>query len=307
MGTSSRRAGLKNRILRAEARTAYLCLIPSIVGLIFITYLPLLSMFGLGLFKWGKGAPTPVFVGFENYIRLFTTDPYFVDSIKVTVYFSVLAVIGSLIYSLFIAMLLNRKIPARGFFRAVFYLPYVLPALAVFIGWAWLYESNFGLFNFALTGLGFNKIRFIADSRLVVPSLAVIAVWLSGNLIVIFLAGLQNVPKVYHDAAQIDGANGWCRFRNITVPFMTPIIFYNLLMALITNMQIVIPAIALTNGGPGNASCFLTYLMYRDAFISNQIGYASGISFAFFVIIALFTAILFATSKTWIFYQGDER
>jgi multiple sugar transport system permease protein len=140
----------------------------------------------------------------------------------------------------------------------------------------------------------------------VVPSLALIAVWLSGNLIVIFLAGLQNVPRVYHEAAEIDGANGWQRFIHITVPSMTPIIFYNLLMSLITNMQIVTPALALTNGGPGNASTFITYLMYRYAFVSNQLGYAGAISFIFFIIIALVTALLFATSRSWIFYEGDK-
>ena len=295
----------QNPILRAEARTAYLCLAPSVVGLIFITYLPLISVLVLSLFKWGKGAPDPIFIGLGNYIRLFTADPYFMDSVKATMYFSVLAVLGSMVYSLFIAMLLNRKVPARGFFRAVFYLPYVLPAMAVYIGWSWLYESNFGLFNFILSGLGLQKVRFIADSKLVVPSLAFIAVWLSGNLIVIFLAGLQNVPKVYHDAAQIDGANDWQRFCHVTIPCMTPIIFYNLLMALITNMQIVTPALALTGGGPGNASTFLTYLMYRYAFESSQLGYAGAISFVFFAIIAVFTAILFATSRSWIFYEGD--
>ena len=243
-------------MLKTEARAAYICLIPSIIGLIFITYLPLISVFILGFFKLGKGAPTPVFIGLDNYIRLFTADPYFMDSVKATIYFSIIAVIGSMIYSLCIAMLLNRRIPARGFFRAVFYLPYVLPAMAVYIGWSWLYESNFGLFNFILSGLGLHKVRFIADSKLVIPSLAVIAVWLSGNLIVIFLAGLQNVPKVYHDAAQIDGANGWQRFCHVTIPCMTPIIFYNLLMALITNMQVVTPALALTSGGPGEFLLF---------------------------------------------------
>lgn len=298
---------MKSQRLRLETRAAYICLFPSIIGLVFLTYLPLLGVFALGFFKWGKGAPTPVFIGLENYIRLFTSDPYFVDSIKVTLLFSVLSVLGSMVYSLIIAMLLNRKIPARGFFRAVFYLPYVLPALAVYIGWSWLYESNFGLFNFFLSALGFDKVRFIADSKLVIPSLAVIAVWLAGNLIVIFLAGLQNVPRSYHDAAEIDGANSWKRFLNITLPCMTPIIFYNLLMSLVTNMQIVIPALALTNGGPGNSSCFMTYLMYRYAFISNRLGLACAISFVFFVIIAIFTMILFATSKSWIFYEGEDK
>lgn len=291
---------------RQEARTAYLCLLPSIIGLVVLTYIPLLSVCVLGFFKWGKGAPDPVFVGLDNYIRLFTSDPYFRDSIRVTLFFSILAVVGSMLYSLWIAMLLNRKIPARAFFRAIYYLPYVLPAMAVYIGWSWLYESNFGLFNYLLALMGFAKVKFIADSSLVVPSLALIAVWLSGNLIVIFLAGLQNVPKVYHDAAEIDGANAFQRFLHITIPCMTPIIFYNLLMALITNMQIVTPALALTNGGPGNASTFITYLMYRYAFVSNQLGYAGAISFVFFLIIAVVTILLFATSKSWIFYEGDR-
>ncbi len=290
---------------KQETLTAYLLLIPALLGLTFITYLPLLGVFTIGFFKW-KGATAPTFIGIDNYIRLFTTDPYFMDSIKATIYFAVLAVIGSMIFSLAVAMLLNRRIPARGFFRAVFYLPYILPAVAVYIGWSWLYESNFGLFNYLLSLLGINKVMFIADSKLVVPSLALIAVWLSGNLIVIFLAGLQNVPRIYHEAAEIDGANGWQRFTNVTIPCMTPIIFYNLLMSLITNMQVITPALALTNGGPGNASMFMTYLMYRYAFESNQIGYACAISFVFFLLIAVFTGILFATSKGWIFYEGGD-
>ncbi|MDD3920096.1 MAG: sugar ABC transporter permease, partial [Eubacteriales bacterium] len=261
----------RSRLVIRETRTAYLCLIPALIGLVFITYLPLVGVFGLSFFKW-KGVGEPVFTGLGNYIRLFTQDPYFKDSIKVTMYFALLSVVGSMIYSLLVAMLLNRKIPARGLFRAVFYLPYILPAVAVYIGWSWLYESNFGLFNYILSQLGINKIMFIADSKLVVPSLALIAVWLSGNLIVIFLAGLQNVPRVYHEAAEIDGANAWQRFWNVTMPCMTPIIFYNLLMSLITNMQVVTPALALTNGGPGNSSMFMTYLMYRYAFQSQQLG-----------------------------------
>lgn len=295
----------RSRLHTRETLTAYLYLIPAFIGLIFITYLPLLSVLGISFFNF-SGFSAPKFIGFDNYVKLFTTDPYVKDSIKVTVYFSVVAVIGSMIYSLFIAMLLNRKIPARGFWRAVFYVPYILPATAVYVGWSWMYEANFGFFNYLLSKLGISKVSFIADSKYVIPSLALIAVWLSGNLIVIFLAGLQNVPRVYHEAAEIDGANSWQRFCNITLPCMTPIIFYNLLMSLITNMQVVTPALALTNGGPGNSSRFMTYLMYDQAFINNRMGYACAISFVFFIIIAVFTAILFATSKSWIFYEGGD-
>lgn len=295
----------KYPMAKREARTAYLCLIPAFVGLTFITYIPLLAVFALSFFNWG-GLSAPEFVGLKNYLQLFTVDPYFKDSIRVTIYFSIVSVAGGMIYSLIVAMLLNRKIPARGFFRVLFYLPYILPAAAVYIGWSWLYETNFGLFNFILKSIGLNGIMFLSDSSAVVPSLALISVWLSGNLIIIFLAGLQSVPRVYHEAAEIDGANGWQRFLHVTLPSMSPIIFYNLLMSLITNMQIVTPALALTNGGPGNSSMFMTYLMYRMAFKSNRIGYACSISFVFFVLIAIFTAVLFATSKSWIFYEGDN-
>jgi multiple sugar transport system permease protein len=290
---------------RKEARVAYLCLIPAFVGLTMLTYGPLAAVFGLGFYSW-NGKTDPVFVGFDNYFRLFTTDPYLVDSIVATIYFSGIAVAGGILYSLFVAMLLTRKIPARGFLRAVFYLPYLLPGAAVYIGWSWLYETNFGLFNYLLNIIGIENVKFLSDSSMVVPSLAVISIWLSGNLIVIFMAGLNNVPQGYHEAAQIDGANSVQRFFFVTLPSMTPILFYNLLLSLIMNMQIVTPALALTSGGPGNSSMFMAYLMYRTAFTKSQIGYASAITFVFFIMIAVFTVLLFATSKKWIFYEGGD-
>lgn len=297
----------RSPMARKEARVGVLCLIPAFFGLTFITYLPLLGVFGISFFSW-KGISAPVFVGLGNYVRLFTSDPYFIESIKVTLYYALLSVVGGMVYAMALAMLLNRRVPARGFFRAVFYLPYILPAVAVYIGWSWLYESNFGLFNYLLSQMGFKKVLFLADSRQAIPSLSLIAVWLSGNLIVIFLAGLQNVPRVYHEAAEIDGANGWQRFLHVTLPSMSPIIFYNLLMSLITNMQVVVPAMALTQGGPGKSTTFITFLMYRYAFQSNQLGYACAISFVFFILIGIFTALLFASSRSWIFYEGgDER
>lgn len=294
-----------DRLMRSEGRAAYILLLPSIIGLIFLTYLPLAEVFGLSLFDW-RGVGVPEFKGLGNYIRLFTRDPYFVDSIKVTVFYSVLAVFGSIVYSLIIAMLLNRKIPARAFFRALFYLPYVLPAMAVYLGWNWLYETNYGLFNYLLSKIGVSKLMFIASSDLVVPSLALIAVWLSGNLIVIFLAGLQNVPRVYLEAAEIDGANAWHRFWNVTVPCMTPIIFYNLIMSLVTNLQVVTPALALTNGGPGNSSRFISYVMYQYAFKDSKYGYACAISFVLFLMIAAFSSLLFLSSKSWVYSAGGD-
>jgi multiple sugar transport system permease protein len=305
METISKPQKRRSRIFSAEARVAYICLIPAFLGLIFLTYLPLVGVLGISLTNW-TGLKNPEFIGFDNYVKLFTTDPYIKDSIIATIYFAILSVIGSMIYSLFIALLLNRKIPARGFFRAVFYVPYVLPAAAIYVGWSWLYEGNFGFFNYLLSELGLKKILFIADSSYVVPSLSLISVWLAGNLIVIFLAGLQNVPVVYHEAAEMDGANGWQRFRHITLPCMTPIIFYNLLMSLIANLQVVTPALSLTNGGPGNSSRFMTYLMYDQAFVNYKLGYACATTFIIFAILAAFTAILFKTSNKWIYNEGGD-
>ena len=301
---------IKPKILKYkpdERRAAYILLIPAFVGLTVLTYGPLLAVFTLSFFNFRAGG-MPSFIGFSNYIQLFTTDPFFIDSIKATVYFTVLAVAGSMIYSLVAAMLLNRKIPARGIFRAIFFLPYMLPAVAVYLGWDWLYRTdNFGLFNYVLSLIGISNVLFLSHSAWVVPSLALVAVWLCGNMIVIFLAGLQNVPIVYHEAAQIDGANAWQRFRHITIPCMSPIIFYNLLMSIIFNLQVVTPALALTQGTPGNASRFITFLMYDYAFRRGNLGLASAVSFLLFIIIAIFTGLLFYTSKSWIFYQGEKK
>jgi ABC-type sugar transport systems, permease components len=295
----------RSRYNSSEARVAYICLIPAFLGLFFLTYAPLLGVLGISLTNW-TGLKSPQFIGFDNYVQLFTTDPYIKDSIIATIYFAFLSVIGSMVYSFFIAMLLNRKIPARGLLRAIFYVPFVLPAAAIYVGWSWLYEANFGFFNFLLSQVGLNKVLFIADSSYVVPSLSLISVWLSGNLIVIFLAGLQNVPGVYHEAAEMDGAGAWKRFIHITLPSMSPIIFYNLLMSLIANLQVVTPALALTNGGPGNSSRFLTYLMYDQAFVNYKLGYACATTFVIFAILAAFTAVLFKTSSRWIYNEGGD-
>ncbi len=298
----------RNTLLRGENRTAYICLIPSIIGLIFLTYIPLLEVFGLSFFSWkGNGFDTFTWVGLNNYIKLLTTDPYFKESVLLTLYFTFISVIGSMIYSLIIALLLNRKIPARGFWRAIFYLPYLLPAVAVYLGWNWLYNINYGLFNFVLNRIfGLPRLGFVNDAKLVTPSLALVSIWLAGNLIVIFLAGLQNVPRTYLEAAEVDGANAWKRFWHVTIPCMSPIIFYNLLMSLITNLQVITPALALTKGGPGNSSRYISYVLYQYAFENRKFGLAAAVSVMLFILIGIFTVILFATSKGWMFAQGGD-
>ena len=294
---------MTNRLLRSEARTAYLCLIPSIIGLIVLTYIPLAAVFGLSLFRW-EGVGVPQWVGLKNYIRLFNRDPYFKDAIWATIYFALLAVAGSMIYSLVVALLLNRKIPARGFFRAVFYLPYVLPAMAVYIGWSWLYETNFGLLNYLLSLVGIKKVMFIGSSQLVIPSLALITVWLSGNLIVIFLAGFQNVPRIYLEAAEIDGANSWQQFWKITLRLITPNIHFNLIIQMINGFLAFTQCLIITQGKPMNSTLFYAVYMYQQSFDYNATGYGTALAWVMLVIISIMTIILFATKKMWVYDGG---
>jgi len=302
---------LKSKISIKEQRAAYIFLIPAFLGLSLITYIPLLAAFVVGFTDLRIGhlvrGEMPSFVGFDNFIRIFT-DPSidFLNSIIVTAYFALFAVASSIVYSLLIAVLLNRRIPGRTFFRAIFYVPYILPSAAVVISWSFLFRYDGGIVNYILVNLGFDKSHFLSSAETVIPSLVMVAVWACGNLIVIFLAGLQNVPRIYMEAAEVDGANFWQRFWKITIPCMTPIIFFNMLMSLVVNLQIVVPALAVTSGGPGKSSMFMTYLMYHFGPKSGQYATASAIAFVFFLIAALLAAILFLTSKSWIFYEGGD-
>ncbi len=294
-----------HKIGRKEERTAYLCLIPAFLGLSIISYLPTIAVFVLSLFKW-NGITVPSFIGMENFQRIFTKDIYFTSSIKATIIYALITVVGSILYSLILALCLNMNIKGRTFWRSVFFIPYLLPAIGVFTGWKWLYEINYGLFNFINRMLGLPTKQFLQSPTQVLPSLALIAIWCSGNLIVIFLAGLQGVPRVYLEAAEIDGANAWQRFLNVTIPSISPIIFYNVLTALITNLQVITPALALTDGGPQNGSMFMSYVIYMYAFQKNKMGYAAAYASIFFVFVGIFTVVLFATQKSSLFGEEED-
>ena len=295
---------VRSKAGKREERTAYLCLIPAFVGVTCISYLPTIAVFILSFFNW-NGLTDMEFVEIDNFTRIFTNDMYFTSSVQATVLYAALAVIGSVAYSLIIALLLNMNIKGRTLFRAIFFIPYLLPAIGVFKGWEWLYEGNYGLFNFVLRMMGIPPQRFLNSPSQVIPCLVLIAIWSSGNLIVIFLAGLQNVPTVYMEAAKIDGANAWQRFWNVTVPSISPIIFYNVLTAIITHLQVINPALALTDGGPSRRSMFMSYVIYLYAFRQNKLGYAAAWSVVFFFLVGIFTFILFKTQKKAIFGEGE--
>ena len=301
-----------SKATRKEARAAKIFLIPAFLGLTFITYLPLLAVFALSLFNWKTIQPlsNAKFVGLSNYAKIFADGDFWKYSVWGTAKYALLTVALVMVYSMLVAILLNRKLPARGFFRAVFYIPYIIPAAALYMIWQLLYDKNFGFINALLSKANIPNIAFLQDSATIIPALAIIAVWASGNLIVILLAGLGNVPRIYHEAAEIDGANAWQRFWKITIPSMSPIIFYNLLISLVAQMQVFVPSLFYS---PQNRQMyptykFISYNIFLEGFAGQyRMGYASAIAFIFFVIIGIMTAILFATSKTWLFYEGEDK
>jgi multiple sugar transport system permease protein len=286
-----------------QSGQAYLFLLPALLGLAFITIFPLLGVLSISFTNW-NGLSAPHLVGLQNYLKIFTTDYFFKKSALVTLTYAFGAVVSSVVYSFLLAMLLNMRVPARGFFRAVFYVPYIVPAMAVYIVWTWMYDPSFGVLNYFLRSMGLSASKWLSAPATALPSLILIAVWGSGNLIVIFLAGLQNVPAVYHEAAKIDGANALRRFQHITFPMMTPVLFFNFLISVITQLQAFVPAYSITKGGPSDATLFLVYLIYREGFTHNNFGYASALSFIFFLLVAVITALIFRFSKNMIFYEG---
>ncbi|MDR3174507.1 MAG: sugar ABC transporter permease [Treponema sp.] len=288
---------------KREALLAWVYLLPVLMGITFCVFIPVIAALVISFTEW-TGLKPPTFTGFQNYINIFTKDYFFYKSVLVTLYYALGAVILGIVYSFMLAMLLNRKIPIRGFWRSVYYLPCVIPGMAVAILWGWMYNVDFGLFNLILRMLGIPRSMWIFGERTAIPSMWLMGIWTSGNLVIIFLAGLQNVPQVYHEAAEIDGANAFRRFIHITIPMMTPIIFYNFLMSVIGSMQAFTQAFVLTSGGPNNATLFTVFLIYREGFRNNNFGYAGAISFVFFIIIGLITALIFKTSNGLIFYEG---
>lgn len=287
-----------------DAPTAYLFLAPAIVGLIFMTTLPILGVIGISLTKW-TGLTPPTFVGLGNYQRLFGDDLFFAASVKATLQFAFGATVTGTIYAFTVAFMLNRNILFRGFFRSIFFLPFVVPIIGASIVWGWMYESNFGVFNYFLSLVGVDKVQWLGDDRTATPAIIALTIWGLGNVIVIYLAGLQGIPRAYLEAVEMDGGTGWHKFRHVVMPLMSPIVFFNVLMGLVTNLQIFVPARALTNGRPNNSTLYMVLLIYREGFERNNFGHAAAVSLIFFAFVGTLTAVIFATSKRWLFFEGE--
>jgi multiple sugar transport system permease protein len=293
-----------NRARSRNALAAYLFLAPAIVGLVFYTFLPIFGVIGMSLTEW-TGLKAPTYIGLGNFKEIFTEDMFFPSSVRATLYFALFTVVIGTFYAFLVALLLNQRILGRGFFRSVFFLPFIVPSIGACIVWAWMYEANFGLINYVLGLFGIGKVLWLGGDATATPALGIMTIWGFGNFIVIYLAGLQGIPRTYLEAVEIDGGNAWHKFRNVTLPLLSPVILFNVLMSVVANLQIFVPAYSITKGAPNMSTLYMVYYIFRTGFQSNRFGYAAAVSLIFFAFIAALTAIIYATSSKWMFYEGE--
>lgn len=292
---------------RTNQRDLYgwLFAMPAILGLLIFTLGPMIYSLYMSFTDY-TGSNSPTFIGLDNYRRMFSgEDQYFYKSLAVTFYFVILSVPTGIIYSFLLAILLNQNVKGKSIFRTIFYLPSIVPIIAISFIWLWLLNPDLGLANELLRSLGLPGSQWIFGEKTVVPSLALMNLWTTGGTMIIFLAGLQDIPRSLYEAIEMDGGTRLDKLRHITIPLMTPTIFFNLIMGIINGFQVFSQAYVMTNGGPNNASLFYVFYLYREAFQFSRMGSASAIAWILFAIIMILTYVVFRTSNKWVYYEGD--
>jgi multiple sugar transport system permease protein len=278
---------------------------PWILGFLLWTFYPLTSSFYYSLTRYDL-LRDPIFIGLENYSEIFTRDPLFGKVTYNTLYYVGLSAPLGVAAAFLMASLLNTEIKGRSFFRAIFFFPAIIPAFVTAVVWQFLVNVQYGAINGTLQGLGLPVIPFIANPDYAKPTLILIHIWAQGNAIVIFLATLQEVPRSLYEAATVDGANAWHKFWNVTIPMTTPVILFNLVIGLIYGFQNFTLPWLLTAGGPNNATELYTIFLYRNAFQYLRMGKASALAWILFVVIVVFTILLFRSSNRWVYYGGEN-
>ncbi len=290
-----------------ETLQFYLLTGPWVIGFICLTAGPMIFSLFLSCTEYDL-FHAPRWVGLANFQHLFTAphpQSIFWKSLAVTGYYTFLSVPVGVTGSLILAMLLNTKIRGVPLYRTMFYLPTLTPGVASALLWVWIFNSQFGLANSLLRSLHLAPVKWLTDARMVIPSFILMELWgLGGNTAVIFLAGLQGVSTQLYDAAAIDGANWWQRFWGVTVPQISPTIFFNMILGFIGAFQVFGSAFLMTDGGPDYASYFMGYYIYQEAFKALRMGRAAALAWVLFVILMFFTLVQFTLSKRWVYYEG---
>jgi multiple sugar transport system permease protein len=311
-------AATQTRLRRRESLTGYLFASPWLLGFFALTFGPMILSFLFAFLRWDGISPkTIAWVGLGNYFRAFR-DPDVRIALANTAYYSFLSVPLSLAFALALALLLNQKLRCISLFRTIFYMPSVISGVGTIMMWLWVFNPDYGLLNGALrqgcnllASLGIESARhwalpkWLMSESWAIPSLILMNLWGAGASMLIFLAALQNVPDSLYEAAELDGAGRWSQFVHVTIPQISPAIFFNLIMGIIGSFQVFAPSFLMTGGGPNKATLFYVLYLYDKAFLDFEIGYASALAWILFVIIMFFTLLVVRSGKRWVYYEGE--
>ena len=294
------------RLARREAITFYLLISPWLLGFVFFIFGPVVSSFFFSFTRWDLITP-PVPIGLRNYMRM-VDDKLFWQSLRVTIRYTLMYVPTELLGGLLLALLMNQvSVKGIRYVRTIYYLPSVISGVAFVIVWMWLFHPSAGLINATLAIFGITGPRWLADPNTALTALWMMSLWGLGRTAIIYLAGLKGIPKELYEAAAMDGANSVQSFRAVTLPMLTPTIFFNLVLSIISTFQTFTSAFVATSGGPLDSTLFYVLYLYRKAFQDFQMGYASAMAWILFLIILVLTLLVVRSGQWWVYYEGERK
>lgn len=290
-----------------ENIAGYLFASPWLIGFLVFVLSPIISSFYLSFTRYDI-LRSPRWIGLDNYINIFTYDELFWKALYNTLYYTVFSVPLAVFGSLMLAILLNHKLKGVGIFRTVFYLPSVTSGVAMALLWIWIFDPGIGIANTILRFFGIRGPLWFWDDAWSKPTMVIVSlVAIGGTRCLTFLAGLQGLPQEMYEAADIDGANWWVKFKNVTVPLLSPVILFNVIISIINSFKVFTNAYVITEGGPLNSTLFFVLYLYRNAFTWLKMGYASALAWIFFLVVLSFSMIQLYMSKRWVHYESDVK
>ena len=296
----------KNSMDHRNAKYFWLFITPWVIGFLAFTLIPMVYSFVLSFTNW-NGHSAITFKGITNYINIFTKDRTFWLALKNTFVYIIVSVPLNTVFSILLAVLLNRNLPGSKIFRGVFYLPTICTGVAMYITWTYLFNGTNGYINVLLNRIGLGGTNWLGNTSTAMGSIIFMEMFNIGTAMTIVLAGLQDVPRDFYEAANLDGATATQKFFKITFPMISPVVFFNVLMAIIKGLQIFTQPYVMTQGGPAQSTYVYGLYLYNTAFSYGKFGYASSLAWVLFIIIIIITMIIMKTSNSWVFYREDVK
>ncbi|NOZ28041.1 MAG: sugar ABC transporter permease [Chloroflexi bacterium] len=284
----------------------YIAISPWLIGLLLFTGGPLVASLVMSFTNW-TGLTTRAWIGLGNYQKLFFEDRLFWIVLKNTFYYGFASVFLGTVGALMAAILMNQKVPGIEIFRTLYYMPSVTSGVAIAILWIWLFNPQVGLINYLLSLVGIQGPGWLGSQKWAMPALILMSLWGIGGNMIILLAGLQGIPEYLYEAVRIDGGNKWHEFLHVTLPMLSPVLFYVIVISIIQSFQIFTNVYVMTRGGPGTATLVYVMYLYQNAFEYLKMGYASAMAWILFVIILGLTWLQFKSSKYWVYYEFEGR